>query len=115
MVAATCKPVVNCYLHLSFSLASLSLIFCRCAEIMQASRGAVKVTIISAEALKKKQLDAIQAGILNLVGAGKSVDIVTEVNENILGGLQVVVGDKFLDLSVSSRVADLSKALESSA
>lgn len=82
---------------------------------MQASRGAVKVTIISAEVLKKKQLDAIQAGILNLVGAGKSVDIVTEVNENILGGLQVVVGDKFLDLSVSSRVADLSKALESSA
>ena len=40
---------------------------------MQASRGAVKVTIISAEALKKKQLDAIQAGVMTMVGAGKSV------------------------------------------
>ena len=38
-----------------------------------------------------------------------------KVKEDILGGLQVMVGDRFLDLSVSSRVADLSKALESSA
>lgn len=41
---------------------------------MQASRGAVKVTIISAEALKKKQLEAVQAGVLSLIGgSGKSV------------------------------------------
>jgi F0F1-type ATP synthase delta subunit len=40
---------------------------------MQASRGAVKVTIISADALKKKQLETIQAGIMSMVGAGKSV------------------------------------------
>ena len=82
---------------------------------MAAARGAVKVTIISAEALQKKQLASIQAGIMSMVGAGKTVDIVTEVNESILGGLQVMVGDRFLDLSVSSRVAELSKALESSA
>lgn len=82
---------------------------------MAAARGAVKVTIISAETLQKKQLASIQAGIIAMVGAGKTVDIVTEVNESILGGLQVMVGDRFLDLSVSSRVAELSKALESSA
>jgi F0F1-type ATP synthase delta subunit len=40
------------------------------------------------------------------------VDIVTEVDASILGGLQVMVGDRFLDLSVASRVADLSKSLE---
>lgn len=33
----------------------------------------VQVTIISAEALKKKQLDTIQAGIVSMVGAGKTV------------------------------------------
>ena len=37
---------------------------------MQASRGAVKVTIISAEALKKKQLETIQSGIVAMVGDG---------------------------------------------
>lgn len=42
-------------------------------ELMQASRGATKVTIISAEALKKKQLETIQQAIVTYVGAGKSV------------------------------------------
>eukprot|EP00428_Durinskia_dybowskii_P062611 CAMPEP_0170389876 /NCGR_PEP_ID=MMETSP0117_2-20130122/18846_1 /TAXON_ID=400756 /ORGANISM="Durinskia baltica, Strain CSIRO CS-38" /LENGTH=207 /DNA_ID=CAMNT_0010645883 /DNA_START=55 /DNA_END=678 /DNA_ORIENTATION=+ len=83
------------------------------SELMQASRGAVKVTIISAEALKKKQLETIQSGIVAMVGAGKTVDIETTVDASILGGLQVMVGDRFLDLSVASRVADLSKSLES--
>ena len=79
---------------------------------MQAARGSVKVTIISAEVLKKKQLESIQAGITAMVGSGKTVDVDTQVDASILGGLQVMVGDRFLDLSVSSRVADLSKALE---
>jgi F0F1-type ATP synthase delta subunit len=42
-------------------------------EIMQAARGTVEVTIISAEVLKKKQLEAITAGVMGMVGSGKSV------------------------------------------
>jgi F0F1-type ATP synthase delta subunit len=34
------------------------------------------------------------------------------VNAGILGGLQVQIDDKFLDLSVAARVADVSKTLE---
>ena len=56
-----------------FSLFILCLCFFFFAELMQASRGAVKVTIISAEALKKKQLETIQSGIVAMVGAGKTV------------------------------------------
>eukprot|EP01038_Epipyxis_sp_PR26KG_P009902 gene9902-13322_t len=41
-------------------------------ELMNASRGAIKVTIISAESLKKKHLDQIEAGVMKLVGEGKS-------------------------------------------
>jgi F0F1-type ATP synthase delta subunit len=40
------------------------------------------------------------------------VEVETQVDESILGGLQVMVGDRFLDLSVASRVADLTQALE---
>jgi F0F1-type ATP synthase delta subunit len=35
-----------------------------------------------------------------------------EVKEEILGGLQIMVGDKFVDLSVRSRISVLSKDLE---
>lgn len=37
-------------------------------ELMQASRGAVQVTIITSEALKKKQLEAIQQAVGIFVG-----------------------------------------------
>lgn len=80
---------------------------------MQAARGTVEVTIISAETLKKKQLDAITSGVMSMVGTGKTVNINNKINADILGGLQVMIGDKFLDLSVSARVVELSATLDS--
>jgi F-type H+-transporting ATPase subunit O len=82
-------------------------------ELIAAAKGVVPVTIISAEALKKKSVDTLQTAVLGVVGAGKTVDISYKVDPSILGGLQVLVGDKFLDLSVSSRVASLGQSLES--
>ena len=66
----------------------------------------------SAEPLKKKTLESLQAAILKIAGKDKTIDLTVEVNENILGGLQVLIGDKFLDLSVNSRINTLSKSLE---
>ncbi len=40
---------------------------------METSRGIVKVVITSAEPLKKKSLDSVQAAVLSMVGAGKQV------------------------------------------
>jgi len=81
-------------------------------ELMAASKGVIPVTIISAEPLKKKAIDSLQAAVVGMVGAGKSADITMKVDPSILGGLQVMVGDKFLDLSVSARVGELGKSLE---
>jgi F-type H+-transporting ATPase subunit O len=82
------------------------------SELMQANRGVVNVTIISAEELKKKQLESVQQALGKFIGAGKKVEINTKINPSILSGLQVLVGDKFLDLSVSSRINDISKSLD---
>jgi F-type H+-transporting ATPase subunit O len=84
-------------------------------ELMQAARGSVDVTIISAETLKKKQLDAITSGVMSMVGSGKQVNITNKIDASILGGLQVMIGDTFLDLSVNSRVIDLSATLDAKA
>jgi F0F1-type ATP synthase delta subunit len=40
---------------------------------METSRGVVKVVITSAEPLKKKSLDTIQAAVLAMAGQGKQV------------------------------------------
>ncbi len=99
---------------------------------METSRGVVKVTITSAEPLKKKTLESIQSAVVSMAGAGKTVSyfcnkyiivflwyicqvqIETKEDPSILGGLQILVGDKFLDLSVSSRIAEVTATLESS-
>lgn len=81
-------------------------------EIMQAARGTVEVTIISAETLKEKELATITKGIMSMVAKGKTVNIANKVDGNILGGLQVMIGDTFLDLSVSSRVLELSATMD---
>ena len=83
-------------------------------EIVQASKGVVQVTVISAEALNKKTLSTLQTAIVGFVGKDKTIDMSIEVNESIIGGLQILVGDKFLDLSVNSRINNLTKTLEAS-
>jgi len=77
------------------------------SQLMKASRGEVSATIISADPLTKAQTDAVASAMKNQVGAGKKVVLSTEVDPSILGGLQVQIGDQFLDLSVKSRIDEL--------
>ena len=53
--------------------------------------------------------DAVASAMKNQVGAGKKVVLSTEVDPSILGGLQVQIGDQFLDLSVKSRIDELAR------
>lgn len=82
------------------------------AEMMEASRGVVSVKIISAETLKDSNLKTIEAAVIAMVGKDKKVNLETKVEPSILGGLQILVGEKFLDLSVASRVSSLSTSLD---
>lgn len=82
-------------------------------ELMEASRGAIKVVVTSADALPKKKLDTVKSAVMDMVGKGTEVSIEVKTDPSILGGLQVLVGDRFMDLSVNSRVQELTSALES--
>lgn len=79
------------------------------SQLMKAKRGEVEATIISADALTKAQLDTVAAAMKNQVGADKKVILSAEVDPSILGGLQVQIGDKFLDLSVGSKIESISR------
>lgn len=78
-------------------------------ELMKAKRGEVEATIISAEPLTKTQTDAIATAMKTQVGADKKVVLSTEVDPSIVGGLQVQIGDQFLDLSIASKIDAISK------
>ena len=81
-------------------------------DLMEASRGETKVVITTAEPLSKKALGTVETAVKGMVGKGTKISISTKEDPNILGGLQVLVGDRFLDLSVQSRVQALSADLD---
>mmetsp|Transcript_4378 Transcript_4378/g.6684 ORF Transcript_4378/g.6684 Transcript_4378/m.6684 type:complete len:207 (+) Transcript_4378:32-652(+) len=81
------------------------------SQLMKAARGEIEATIISADALTKAQVSAIEAAMKNQVGAGKKVILSAEVDPSILGGLQVQIGDQFLDLSVGSKIDSVSRTV----
>jgi F-type H+-transporting ATPase subunit O len=85
-------------------------------DLMAAHRGEVTVEVTSAKPLDSKyetQLKNILSKSQALKGS-KNLKIVSKVNPSLLGGMIVAVGDKSVDLSISSRMAKLNKALTDS-
>jgi F-type H+-transporting ATPase subunit O len=78
-------------------------------KLMKAKRGQVEAVIISAEPLTKQQTDAVTAAMKSQVEKGQQVVLSTKVDPSIVGGLQVQIGDQFLDLSVSSRIDEIGR------
>jgi len=79
------------------------------AQLMKAKRGEVDAKIISAEELSPAQLKEVQAAMQSQVPKGKSVVIEAVTDPSIVGGLQVQIGDQFLDLSVKSRIEEIAR------
>ena len=90
-------------------LTELDKIASNFSELMKAKRGEVEATITSAEPLTKAQTNAIASAMKSQVGEGKKVIISSKVDPSIVGGLQVQIGDQFLDLSVASRIDSISR------
>ncbi|KAH0606309.1 uncharacterized protein H6S33_003970 [Morchella sextelata] len=84
--------------------------------LMGAHRGEVEAVITSATNLDSKLLSRLETAISKsqYVGQGKKLKVVNKVNPDIVGGLVVEIGDRTIDLSVSSKMAKLNKLLTDS-
>jgi ATP synthase F1 delta subunit len=80
-------------------------------ELMEAARGAVSAVVRTAEPLKKKDLGSIEEAVRSIVGEGKTVDLTVEEDPELIGGLQIRIGDQFLDMSIASRIAEMRRSL----
>lgn len=81
--------------------------------LMGASRGEVELTVTSASQLDSKTLQRLETAVSKsaYVGQGKKLKVTNKVNSDILGGLVVEIGDRTIDLSVSSKIAKMNKLL----
>ncbi|KAL7623995.1 ATP synthase F0 subcomplex subunit OSCP atp5 [Parahypoxylon ruwenzoriense] len=82
-------------------------------EIIRASRGEVEMIVISAQQLDNKTLSRLENAVSKsqYVGQGKKLKVTNTVNPDIIGGLVVEIGDRTIDLSVSSKIAKMNKLL----
>ncbi|WJG34456.1 Mob1/phocein [Fusarium oxysporum Fo47] len=86
------------------------------SSIISAARGEVELTVTSAQALDKRTLNRLETAVSKsaYVGQGQKLKVTNEVNPEIVGGLVVEIGDRTIDLSVSSRIAKMNKLLTDS-
>jgi len=78
-------------------------------KLMKAKRGELDATIISADPLTKKELSDIQAAIKSMSKGASNVIISSKIEPSIIGGIQVQIGDQFLDLSIKSKIDQVSR------
>lgn len=90
-------------------LSELTKVATTYGQLMKAKRGEVDATIISADPLSKNESDQIAAAIKASGKGAKEVIITTKVDPSIIGGIQVQIGDQFLDLSIKSRIEEISR------
>jgi len=82
-------------------------------ELISAARGEVEMVVTSAQGLDNKTLTRLESAVAKstYVGAGKKLKVTNKVNPDIVGGLVVEIGDRTIDLSVSSKLAKMNKLL----
>ncbi|KAI4175521.1 MAG: hypothetical protein LQ343_001608 [Gyalolechia ehrenbergii] len=82
------------------------------ATIMGAARGEMEMSVTSAAKLDSKILQRLETAVAKSeYSQGKKLKVVSKVNPDILGGLVVEIGDRTIDLSVSSKIAKMNKLL----
>ncbi|OCL01954.1 OSCP-domain-containing protein [Glonium stellatum] len=84
------------------------------AVLMSAARGEVELVVTSAAPLDNRTLSRLESAVAKsqYVGQGKRLKVVPKVNPDIRGGLVVEIGDRTIDLSVSSKMAKMNKLLK---
>ncbi|KAI8888539.1 F1 complex, OSCP/delta subunit of ATPase [Backusella circina FSU 941] len=85
------------------------------AELMSAHRNELPMVITSAKELDKATLNKISDALQkSALAEGKKLLVSNKVKPDIMGGLLVEIGDKSIDLTVSSKLAKLNKLVTDS-
>ena len=74
-------------------------------RLLNAQRGVVEAVVTSAEALTADETDAVRQRVEQMTGT--KVQLRSEVDASLIGGLTVRVGDQLLDASVRGRLERL--------
>ena len=76
-------------------------------------QGISSVKLVTATPISESTIEAIKAKLLASEVTDKSVEIESSVDESLIGGFIVQIGDKQIDASVAHKLAELAKTMTS--
>ena len=81
--------------------------------IMAANRGEVVCEVITAKPLDADTKAKLETTLKSFLTKGQTILLNTKVDPSIIGGMVVSIGDKYVDMSVSSKIKKYSDIITS--
>ncbi|KAL3078216.1 hypothetical protein niasHS_012103 [Heterodera schachtii] len=82
--------------------------------IMRAHRGELHVEVASAEPLDKKHEQSLNDALQKFATRGQKLNLTFTVKPDLVGGLVVNIGDKYIDLSMATRLKKMDAVVKGS-
>ncbi|XP_055902267.1 ATP synthase subunit O, mitochondrial [Eupeodes corollae] len=83
--------------------------------IMAAHRGDVVCEVVSAKPLESSQRKELEGALKAFLKPNQNLQLTARVDPNIIGGLIVSVGDKYIDMSIATKVRLYTDVISSAA
>ena len=72
--------------------------------MMSAHRGEVTCEVVTAKPLDQTQRQNLEAALKKFLKANETLQLTAKVDPSLMGGMVVSIGDKYVDMSVASKV-----------
>ncbi|XP_068633848.1 ATP synthase subunit O, mitochondrial [Battus philenor] len=83
--------------------------------IMAAHRGEVTCEVITAKPLDEAQKQSLEAALKKFLKGKESLKLTAKVDPSLIGGMIVSIGDKYVDMSVASKVKKYTELISAAA
>jgi len=73
-------------------------------KIMSAHRGEVQATVVTAKPLSDADMKELKSTLNGFLKKGESLLLSSEVDPSLIGGMKITIGDKFVDMSMATKI-----------
>ncbi|KAK3770830.1 hypothetical protein RRG08_036431 [Elysia crispata] len=74
------------------------------SKIMSAHRGEVVCSVVTAKVLDEASMKELRAALQAFLKKGQTLQLQTEVDPSLIGGMKVTIGDRYVDMSMASKI-----------
>ncbi|CAB3368983.1 Hypothetical predicted protein [Cloeon dipterum] len=92
-------------------LKNLDTVISTFKTLMAAHRGEVVCEVTTAKALDEATKKELESALKGFLKSNQTLLLTTKVNPELLGGMIVSIGDKYVDMSIASKVKKMTEVI----